>query len=34
MHENKPGFKVQASQIEQDFARFGDKADFNKKYGN
>ena len=33
MHENKPGFKVQASQVEQDFARFGDEAEFKKKYG-
>lgn len=32
MHENKPGFKVQAHQIEQDFAKFGDKDDFEKKY--
>ncbi len=34
MHENKPGFKAQASQIEQDFSPFGDEADFKRKYGN
>ncbi|MCX6797663.1 MAG: hypothetical protein NTX66_00360 [Candidatus Falkowbacteria bacterium] len=33
MHAAKPGFKVQANQIEQDFARFGDEADCKKKYG-
>jgi len=33
MHENKPGFKPQPHQIEQNFARFGDKDDFKKKYG-
>ena len=33
MHENKPGFLPQASQIEQDFARFNDKDDCLKKYG-
>lgn len=32
-HEAKPGFKTQASQVEQNFARFGDEADFKKKYG-
>lgn len=32
MHENKPGFKVQASQIAQDFSTFGDEEDFHKKY--
>ncbi len=32
MHENKPGFKVQESQVRQDFAKFGDEADFHKKY--
>lgn len=32
MHENKPGFKTQANQVEQDFARFGDEEDFKKKY--
>lgn len=34
MHEGKPGFKVQASQIEQDFAKFGDEEDCKKKYGD
>lgn len=33
MHESKPGFKVQESQVEQNFARFNDEADFKKKYG-
>jgi hypothetical protein len=33
MHENKPGFKTQASQVEQNFARFGDEEDFKRKYG-
>jgi len=33
MHEGKPGFKPQADQIRQDFAEFGDKEDFKKKYG-
>lgn len=33
MHEAKPGFKVQTSQIEQNFARFDDEQDFKKKYG-
>jgi hypothetical protein len=32
MHENKPGFKVQTEQIKDNFARFNDKDDFNKKY--
>ena len=32
MHENKPGFKVQVDQTKQDFARFGDKKDFDEKY--
>lgn len=32
MHAKKLGFKVQAHQITQDFAKFGDEADFNKKY--
>jgi hypothetical protein len=32
MHEGKPGFKVQASQVEQDFAKFGDEAEFKRKY--
>ena len=32
MHENKPGFKKQTDQARQKFARFDDKADFNKKY--
>lgn len=34
MHENKPGFHVQEDQAKQDFARFGDKEDFKKKYGD
>lgn len=33
MHENKPGFKIQEDQVNQDFAKFGDKEDFEKKYG-
>lgn len=33
MHENKPGFKVQADQVRDKFAAFGDKKDFQKKYG-
>lgn len=33
MHETKPGFKVQAHQIEQKFSPFGDKDDCEKKYG-
>ncbi|MFA5154931.1 MAG: hypothetical protein WC453_00700 [Patescibacteria group bacterium] len=33
MHENRPGFKTQVSQVEQDFSRFGDEADFHNKYG-
>ena len=32
MHENKPGFKTQASQVAQKFARYGDEDDFRKKY--
>ena len=32
-HEAKPGFKPQTDQKERDFARFGDEADFHKKYG-
>jgi len=34
MHEGKPGFKTQASQVEQDFAKYGDEEDFKKKYGD
>jgi len=34
MHENKPGFVPQKSQVEQDFAQFGDKHDFKQKYGD
>jgi len=34
MHEAKPGFKTQASQVEQNFARFDDEKDFKKKYGD
>lgn len=33
MHEDKVGFKPQEDQISQDFALFGDKEDFDKKYG-
>lgn len=33
MHESKPGFKIQTDQAERDFARFGDKADCEEKYG-
>lgn len=32
MHESKPGFKTQESQVRQDFARYGDEEDFKKKY--
>ena len=32
MHEGKPGFKVQEDQIKQDFAKFNDKEDLEKKY--
>ena len=32
MHEKKPGFKIQTHQTKQDFAKFGDEKDFNKKY--
>ncbi|MFA6995599.1 MAG: hypothetical protein WC249_04345 [Patescibacteria group bacterium] len=32
MHEDRPGFKIQASQVEQSFSRFGDEEDFKKKY--
>lgn len=32
MHENRPGFKVQTSQIKQEFVRFGDETEFHKKY--
>jgi hypothetical protein len=34
MHESKPGFKTQTSQVEQGFARFGDEEDFKKKYSS
>jgi len=33
MHENKPGFKTQEHQVNQDFAKFGDPEDFKQKYG-
>lgn len=33
MHKDKPGFKVEASQVEQNFSPYGDKEDFEKKYG-
>ena len=32
MHESKPGFKTQVDHIKQDFAKFGDKEDFQNKY--
>ncbi len=32
MHEGRPGFKTQADQASQNFARFGDKQDFQEKY--
>lgn len=32
MHKDKPGFKVQADQIELDFAKYNDKNDFESKY--
>jgi hypothetical protein len=34
MHANKPGFKVQADQVKQNFARYGDERDFKEKYGS
>ena len=33
MHEGVPGFKKQEDQAKQDFAKFGDKKDFEGKYG-
>lgn len=33
MHEAKPGFKTQVSQVKQDFSRFNDETDFKNKYG-
>ena len=33
MHENKAGFKTQEDQVSQNFSRFGDKEDFQEKYG-
>lgn len=33
MHESKPGFKVQQDQIDKNFAKFNDQADFENKYG-
>ena len=33
MHENKPGFKIQADQVKQNFPKFNDQKDFEKKYG-
>ncbi len=32
MHEAKPGFKIQESQVKQGFAVYNDENDFNKKY--
>lgn len=32
MHADKPGFKTQINQVEQNFSAFGDEADFDKKY--
>lgn len=32
VHQNKPGFKASPDQSKQNFARFGDEADFKKKY--
>lgn len=32
MHENKPGFKTQEHQIQQNFSVFGDEKDFKEKY--
>jgi len=32
-HAEKPGFKPQLDQAERDFAKYGDEADFHKKYG-
>ena len=32
MQPEKPGFKIQKYQIEQDFSKFGDKEDFDQKY--
>jgi hypothetical protein len=33
MHANKPGFKTQQHQVEQDFAQFDDEKEFVNKYG-
>lgn len=33
MHENKPGFKIQEDQVREGFAKFGDKNEFEQKYG-
>ena len=32
MHQDKPGFKSHADQIQSDFAKYNDKADFDQKY--
>lgn len=32
MHQAKPGFKVQPHQVKDDFAAYGDQADFDRKY--
>lgn len=32
MHESRPGFKTQDSQLQQDFAKFGDEAEYHEKY--
>ncbi len=32
MHQDKPGFKVQESQVKQNFSLYGSEADFHKKY--
>jgi hypothetical protein len=34
MHQNKPGFKTQKHQLDQDFAKFDDQKDFEEKYGS
>ena len=33
MHENIPGFKQPEDHITKEFAKFGDKQDFEDKYG-
>ena len=32
MHASKPGFKIHAQQVEQNFSKFDDQEDFKRKY--